>query len=912
MKITARFRSWWRSVSRRPRLEQEMDRELRFHIESYCEDLVRSGVPPSEAKRRAQVEFGSIEARKEECRDALGLRFVYELAADLRYAFRMLRQAPGFTAVAVLSLSLGIGANTAIFTLMETALWKTIPVKNPEQLRLFSWVSGRHTVMDSLDGDVSSTPTRGTTSTSFSYAIFKAMQRQNSGFQAVFAFKPISHMTAVVHGQAQIIDGELVSGNYYESLGLVPIIGRPIGAADDAKAGARAVAVISDGFWAREFGRDPAAIGAKIELNQFPMTIVGVNPPRFHGMETGGRPDVFFPLSMQPLILPDDSAKNGSLLNDPDNWWLLIMGRLNPGISEGKAQAALDLVLTRTVRDTLPNRVNRAQPQLRLGSGSRGLDELRSQFRKPLLVLMALVGLVLLIACANLANLLLSRATARQREISVRLALGAGRWRISRQLLTEGLLLAGIGGAAGVLAGYGLRNAIPRLLVDSWMPNPLEAQFDVPVLLLSIGVTLLTGILFSLAPAWQSARVEINAGLKDGVRATMSLPKLVTGKALIVLQVCLSVILLVGAGLFIRTLANLRSTDLGFNPARVLLFMLDPPNTRYKKEEQTVTLFERMRDKLAAIPGVQSASLSRHAVVANGKSTTSVSAKGFGSRPEKEQPAWRNIVDPAFFHTMEIPILSGRSFSAHDRSKSQRVAVVNQEFARQFFPHTNPVSKIFGNDTEYEIVGICGDAKYSEIRGPVPPTFYLPYMQSPELGAMTFEVKTAATQAGIVKAIREAVRSVDKDLPISDVRTQTQQIEATISNERAFAALSAGLGLLALILAAVGIYGVIAYAVARRTGEIGIRMALGAQRGRVLRMILRESLLLAVAGIVAGIMAAAGLARYVAAMLYGLKPYDPITITGVVLVMLGVALFAAWWPARRASRLDPMAALRHE
>ena len=293
MKITARFRSWWRSVSCRPRLEQEMDRELRFHIESYCEDLVRSGVPPSEAKRRAQVEFGSIEARKEECRDALGLRFVYELAADMKYAFRMLRQAPGFTAVAVLSLALGIGANTAIFTLMETALWKTIPAKNPEQLRLFSWVSGRHTVMDSLDGDVSSTPTRGTTSTSFSYAIFKAMQRQNSGFQAVFAFKPISHMTAVVHGQAQIIDGELVSGNYYESLGLVPIIGRPIGPADDAKAGARAVAVISDGFWAREFGRDPAAIGAKIELNQFPMTIVGVNPPRFHGMETGGRPDVF-------------------------------------------------------------------------------------------------------------------------------------------------------------------------------------------------------------------------------------------------------------------------------------------------------------------------------------------------------------------------------------------------------------------------------------------------------------------------------------------------------------------------------------------------------------------------------------------------------------------------------------------
>jgi predicted permease len=524
---------------------------------------------------------------------------------------------------------------------------------------------------------------------------------------------------------------------------------------------------------------------------------------------------------------------------------------------------------------------------------------------------MALVGLVLLIACANLANLLLSRATSRHREISVRLALGAGRWRITRQLLTEGLLLAGIGGAAGVLAGYGLRNGIPRLLVDSWMPNPLEAQFDVPVLLLSIGITLLTGILFSLAPAWQSARVEINAALKDGVRATTSLPKLVTGKALVILQVCLSVLLLVGAGLFIRTLVNLQSADLGFNPARVLLFTVVPPRTRYKGD-QSVRLFERIQEKVAAIPGVQSASLSGAPLVANYTSTTSVSPKGFRSSPEKAQAAWMNIVDPAFFHTMEIPVLYGRSFNAQDRSNSPRVAVVNQEFARQFFPGTNPVGKVFGDETDYQIVGVCRNAKYNNIRSTVPPTFYLPYTQSLELGYLTFEIKTAAAQAGIVKAIREAVRSVDKDLPVSYVRTQTEQIDATISNERAFAALSSGLGLLALILASVGIYGVMAYAVARRTNEIGIRMALGAQSGQVLRMILRESLLLAGAGVVIGIVAAAGLARYVAAMLYGLKPYDPVTIAGTVLVMLGVALFAAWWPARRASRLDPVAALRHE
>jgi Acidobacterial duplicated orphan permease len=911
MKFTVRLRSWWRSVSRRMHMEQDMDNELRFHVESYCEDLVRSGAPPEEAKRRAQLEFGSVEARKDECRDALGLRFVYELVADLRYAFRMLRQASGFTAVAVLSLALGIGANTAIFTLMETALWKALPVKNPQKLKLFSWASGSKTVMDSLWGNVSSTPGGGATSTSFSYAAFKAMQRQNTAFHAVFAFKPISGITAVVRGQAQLVTGELVSGNYYESLGLVPIIGRPLVPADDAKPGVGAVAVISDAFWSREFGRDPAAIGTKIELNQFPVIIVGVNPPSFHGMATGAHPDVFFPLSIQPLILPVGFAKNGNLLDDANTWWLLVMGRLDPGINDAKAQAALDIVLTQTVRETLPNKLNRAQPRLRLASGSRGLDELRSQFRKPLLVLMALVGLVLLIACANLANLLLSRATARQREISVRLALGAGRWRITRQLLTEGLLLAGIGGAAGVLAGYGLRNGIPRLLVNSWTPNPLEAQFDLPVLFLSIGITLFTGILFSLAPAWQSARVEINAALKDGVHATMSFPKLVTGKALVILQVCLSVLLLVGAGLFIRTLINLRNADLGFNPARVLLFTIDPPRTRYKGE-QSVTLFGRIQEKIDAIPGVQSASLSEDALVANDTSTTSVSAKGSGSRPAKEQRAWINIVDSGFLHTMEIPILYGRSFNTHDRANSPRVAIVNQQFVQRFFPNTNPLGKIFGDGTDYQIVGVCGNAKYSNIRGAVPPTFYLPYTQSPELGAMTFEVKTAANQASVVEAIREAVRSVDKDLPVSGIRTQTEQIDATISNERAFAALSSGLGLLALVLAAIGIYGVMAYAVVRRTGEIGIRMALGAQSGQVLRMILRESLLLTAAGVVIGVIAAAGLTRYVETMLYRLNLYDPITIAGAVLVMLGVALFAAWWPARRASRLDPMAALRHE
>jgi len=906
MTFTSRLRSWFRASIQRSRLEHDMAAELRDHMDRYAEDLIGQGIAPTEARRRARIEFGAVEARKEECREALGLRLLDELRADIRYAFRMLKQAPAFTMVAIVSLALGIGANTAIFTMMETALWKSIPVKQPERLRLFSWVSGPKSVVDSSWGNWSESG-GVTTSTSFSYPVYQAFQKQKV-FDTVFAFKPLEHLTALIGDQAELVTGYLISGNFYAGVGVSPIAGRPIGEADDT-ANAQAVAVISYRYWNRRFGRDAAVIGKQITLNQVPVTIVGVNPPDFTGVQPGQNQDFFMPINLQPVLIPNQYSDKRSLLNDPNYWWVLIIGRLRPDTPEAKVQAALDVALIQTVRATLPDKLKNDMPHIRLTTGSRGLDDLRKQFGKPLFVLVALAGLVLLIACANLANLLLARATSRQREISVRLALGAGRWRIMRQMLTEGLVLALLGGLAGLVTGYWAKDTIPGLFHTAWQPQILRAEFDGRVTWISLALALLTGILFSLAPAWQGSRTEISGALKDGSRATMNLPKLLASKSLVVFQICLSVVLLIGAGLFVRTLMNLQSADLGFHPDRIVLFNVDPPLTRYA-EERRRELYEQLEQRLSVLPGVQSSTLSSEALISNSESTTRVAPAG--RKPGPGDRAWINEVGDRFFETMGIPILYGRSIGAQDRVNSPKVAVVNQAFVRHFFPNESPLGKTFGNKDTFQIAGICGDAHYNDTRTAVPPTFYVPYRQRKDMRAMTFELKTAASEGSIAGAVREAVRSIDKDLPVFDIRTQTQQIDDTLSREKVFAALTAGFGVLALLLACVGIYGMMAYAVARRTSEIGLRMALGAHSRQVLTMILRETSWLAGIGVLLGVLIAAGITRFIESMLFGLKPYDPLTLGEAVLVMLTVALLAGWLPARRASRLDPMTALRHE
>ncbi len=614
---------------------------------------------------------------------------------------------------------------------------------------------------------------------------------------------------------------------------------------------------------------------------------------------------------MQPQLIP---RPTGTLLENADYWWLQIMGRLKPGVPTGKAQSEIEVVFDNAVKSTLPVKKDASLPQLTVLDGSRGLDYLRRDFAKPIYVLEFLAGLVLLVACANLANLLLARSAARQREMSVRLALGAGRMRIIRQVLTESMLLASLGCVAGLALGYAGRNIIPNLVATPWQHNLLHLKFNWQVLTFTIGVSLLTGLLFGMAPAWQATNAEVNTGLKESSRAASARSKGLAGKMVVVLQISLSALLVIGSGLFLRTLNNLYATQIGFRPENLLLFDIDPPSTRYPAG-QGVVLHHRIEERIAAIPGVESVTLTSDPLIANDSSIDTFSPTGRTPHAGQATEAWSNRVGIHFFETMGIPILYGRGFDEQVTATSPKLAVVNQRLAEQFFPGENAIGMTFdGGDKSQpiEIVGICANTKYENLRSEPPPTFYLPYVQHEDPGAMTYEVKMAAAGADLVNPIREAVRTVDKDLPLIDVRTQVAQIDATTTQERIFAVLTTSFGGLALVLACIGIYGIMAYTVARRTNEIGIRMALGAQVRSVVLMVLRETTWLVGIGLVLGILVAVGLARLVRSMLFGLGPFDPVTFIGASLLLFAVAMLAGWGPARKASRIDPAIALRHE
>jgi predicted permease len=917
--MVSRFRplAWFRRISRIGRLgprstvERDMQDEFCFHIDAYAADLVRKGLTPEEARRRALVEFGGVEAWKIDGREALGLRLFDELRGDLRYTWRQLRRSKGFACVAILSIALGIGANTAIFSLMEAALWKAMPLRDPARLRLFTWVSGPNEIMNSSWGTWSGRVTSrgGIHEASFSYPVFKAFEQAPAPFERVFAMKPINRVTVTIDDRAELILAHLVSGGFYEGVGIVPVAGRPILPSDDREGRTEIVAAISEGFWARRFGRDPAVIGRSIRVNGVPVTIVGVNPPGFGGLQSDQAADLFMPISVQHTVLPQRNGR--SMLDNPDYWWVNVFGRLKPGVTDAQAERALQITFRDTVRATLPDRVNRDQPYLRLLAGSRGLDNLREEFRRPLFVLLSFVVVVLLLACTNVANLLLARASTRRRELSLRLALGAGRVRLTRQLLTEGLVLGLAGGALGLLFGYWTRDVIPRMIVPSWSAERIGAEFDGRVLAIVMAVTIATTVLFSLAPILQAWRIDVHASLKDGGRTMANAAHPMRGRSLVIAQVCLSVLLLIGAGLFLRTLWNLRSIPLGFRPEQVVLLRVDPPRTGYVKQAR-VALFEEIDRRIAAIPGVAVSSLSHEPVVSGSSSTTRVEIPGKTLTPA-EASTHINTVGHRFFETMDIPILAGRTFDGRDHKKSSKVAIVNQQFVRRFFPDVHPVGRSFkSNGATYEIVGICGDVHYSRPRIPAPSTYYPLFAQAEDAGWMTFEVRSAQSLSALTPLIREAVRAVDKDLPVFDLRTQTQQIDSTMMRERLFVTLTTAFGVLALILSSVGIYGIMAQNVSRRTGEIGVRLALGAPRAGVLLMVLREASLLAVIGIVLGTAAALGLSRYIKSMLFGLTQYDPVAIGGAIVTMLVVAVLAGWMPARRACRLDPMVALRHE
>jgi predicted permease len=918
--MKSQLRSYLNSLLRRDKLESSIAAELRSHIELRAEDLKRTGLPPAEALRRARIEFGSLETHKAAIRQSLGLRLLDELRADLRYAARMLRRSPGFTAVAIASLALGIGANTIIFTLAKGILFDRLAVSQPYQLRVLSIIKGKNSPIHGIWGEFYPGPGGQSIFNSFSYPVYQLLRRQNLAhpmLEDLFAFKDIPRLTATVDGHADIVTAQLVSGNYYQQLGVQPALGRAIQPSDDDALGSGPIAVISDGLWARLFARSPSIIGKTIQLNLIPITIVGVNPPGFSGAASVQlSPDIFLPFSMQPTIVPQSFSK---LLQDNNAWWLQIMGRARPGISDEAIHAALATWLDRDIRATLPVDKDAQMPILLIPSGSQGLAHANHTLAKPIYVLSALTGFVLLLACANLANLLLARSAARQREMSVRLALGASRSRVLRQVLTESFLLSALGGIAGLTLGYFGRNIIPHLISSAWEPTPVNTRFDLRIFAFTSAISILTGLLFGIAPAWQATHTNVSSGLKDSASASTRRRKGLAGRSIVVFQIALSMLLVVSAGLFVRTLINLNTTNLGFDPHNLLLFEVQAPPSRYPAPAD-IALHQRIEDRLAAAPGVQSVTLTEKPLLADHWSNSFFQPLGQPKHAGPPEVSDVNSVGQSFFQTYRVPILYGRAFSPTDTAKSPRVAVINQSLAHSIYPGTNPVGKIFSTDEHidpsskniYQIIGVSGDAKYGHLRDEPPQTFYTLYRQSEEEEVMTYAVRTPLPAAAILPALRNAVQSIDKDLPLRDIRTQTEQIEDSISQERLFATLTAAFGVLALILACIGIYGIMAYNVARRTSEIGIRMALGARSRQVVLMILRESSWLAILGVVAGLAAAVALTRFVRTMLYGLQPTDPTTLIVATLILLTIAIAAAYGPARRASRIDPMQALRHE
>lgn len=750
-------------------------------------------------------------------------------------------------------------------------------------------------------------------SNSFSYPVLEEMRKRTDAIQALIAFKD-AVMTATVDGQPETINGELISGNAFQALGVNPELGRTLTPADDVAPGSGPVAVISDGYWTQRFARSPLVLGKATSLNGVPVTIVGVIRGRFAGLQMGTPMQIFVPLTMQPLILP--RAQNGSvsLLDNPQSWWVQILLRLRPDVSEGRAQAELDAGLRQAAMPVLKRTGDLDRFHLHLEPGDRGLDYLRGQYARPTYVLLALAGLLLLLACLNLANLLLARAATRQRELSTRLALGASRGSIVRQMLTESVLLSSFGGAAGLLLGYLGRNVVLRLLTNSMGPELVQVQFDWRVLLFTLGISFGTGILFGLAPAWQATRTAAHTGLRDSGGATAGRHGLWFDKGLVIGQVALSAMLLVGAGLFVHTLLNLGRIPLGFESNHILLFRLNLPRARYS-DAQITTFFNQLEEKLASLPGVRLVTVSNIGIIGDGHSGSTFHVVG-SERKEAPARVQTNGVGVDFFQTLGIPVLQGRLFNREDTASSPKVAIVNRALAQKFFPNESPIGKTFEAedvDGPVQIVGITADTRYADLRSETPPIFYIPYVQESDApGRMMVELRTVADPGSVLPEVRATIESLDPDLPMVNVRTMKDQVRSTLADELTLAKLACGFSVLALVLASIGIYGMMAYAVNARTGEIGLRMALGALASQVFSRVLREALWLTSAGIALGLIASLWLTRFMKAMLYGIGNVDPLTVGGTAVVLVSVSLMAAFSPARRASRTDPIRALRHD
>lgn len=905
----------------RRRREADLAEELAFHLEEEAEEH------GYDAARR---ELGNIALIKEDARAAWGWTWVEQLFQDVRYAGRTMLKNPAFTTLAALSLALGIGANTAIYSFMDAVMMRWLPVRDPGSLALLQWHTKDRegdSVVENVSGHFDDDPKLGLVAGIFPYPALDELRKSANLFSALFAYYPSRVLTVRIGSGAEVAKGEYVSGDFFRGLGIAPEAGRLI-VADDDRIGTDVV-VVSYGFAQRHFGDAARAPGQKIFLNNLPFTIAGVTPPGFYGVDSGSAPEFYLPLHADVALDPGDGASQTRYL-DRHYYWVEIMGRLRPGVTLKQAQAQMGPVFQNWVASTAENDAQRAElPQLLLSGGARGVDRLRRNFEEPLFILMAMVALILAIACANIANLLLARATARRREMAVRLSIGAGRWRVIRQLLTESVLLASLGGAAGVLVAYW---SVPvlRAMLASGSSFILRAELNGHVLAATAALTMITGVLFGLAPALQATRVEMMPVLKQlrSAEARRSWLPVSLSQILVIAQIAISLVLVAAAGLFVRTLSKLQSLDVGFTRENVLVFQLNAKQAGHRPGE-LLSFYRGLEQRFSRIPGVISVAEADSpligdgawgwAVVPAGKPKPQHAPSGHGSFG-----GWKNThtlqADAHFFSTMKIPLIAGRGFDDRDRAGSAPVAIVNEAWVKANLARRRVVGErvvSFGLDdkpVQMEVIGVAKNALYNRIEENFPATVYLPLDQN--LGApveeMTFFLRTSGDALKYASAVRQIVHETDARIPVTNIATQEQRIEKEIGDDILFAWLSAGFALLALSIACVGLYGMMSYVVARRTGEIGIRMALGAAPGRVLSMIMRQVATLAAVGLAMGLPVAFGASRLVGSLLYGVKPADPASIVTAVVTIVIAAIAAGYVPARRASRIDPLVALRHE